>query len=505
MGIFNKVSVPKPKTSLFNLSHERKMSGKFGYLYPCFLQEVIPGDGFQVQTECFLRFAPMIAPIMHRINVDIHYFFVPNRIVWDNWDTFITGDWDGLDSSTIPQIAITNSNKDRVGKGLLSDYLGFALDQTPTYTGTLNMNYLPWRVYHQIFNDYYADLNLQNQTVFLKGDSASEFAQLRYLKRRAWEKDYFTSALPWSQRGASVNINATATQDTTPLIRRSSDGIAQANAVLGSDAGAVMYDSSGAAQVYLDQLTGITMDVDDLRYGMRLQSWYERNARAGSRLTEVLASHFGVKSDDARLQRAEYLGGGRTPVSISEVLNTSESASDPQGNMAGHGISVGNTNQFRKYFKEHGYVMGILSVIPKRTYSQGVPKHFLYEDKFDYYWPTFNHIGEQAVVDAEVYLGTGAVDLSNSVLTEFGYQQRYAHLKSRFDEIAGDFRDTHDHWHAGEIFASKPSLNDSFISCDPTAESRIFAVSSSDDYLYIQLYHNFRAIRPMPYFSDPRL
>ena len=500
---FQKVKVKAPPKSLFNLSHEVKMSGKMTYLYPILCEEYLPGDNWQVSTEVFMRIAPMIAPIMHRFNVFVHFFDVPYRQVWENWEKFITGDWDGTDTSVVPHADLTEAGKSYFQKGRLSDYFGFAIDQTETYTNTCDVNWLPFRAYVKIFNEYYADPTFQNQLTDYVGDTVSttERNLNGYIKQRAWEKDYFTSCLPWPQRGSTVSINATATQDTDPLVRQSSDGTVEPNADLGTGADGILENTSLGVDVYIDQLTGITVDVEDLRWGMRLQTWLEKNARAGSRYVEQLLAHWGVKSDDLRHQRPRYLGGGMAPVTISEVLNTSDTASADQGNMSGHGISVGRSNTFRSFFKEHGVIIGILSVMPRTAYQQGIPRQFLRQDKYDFAWPEFAHIGEQEVEDRELYIGSGATDLNPQ--TTFGYQQRYGEYKYRNDRVAGDFRDSLDHWHLGRIFAAKPSLNSSFITAND--DNRFLAVQDSSDYLYFQIYNNVKAIRPLPYYTDPRL
>jgi hypothetical protein len=260
----------------------------------------------------------------------------------------------------------------------------------------------------------------------------------------------------------------------------------------------------------LDSTTPIslssTVDINALRQAVRFQEWWEIANRAGSRYTEQILAHFGVKSSDARLQRPEYLGGGRQPVIISEVLNTTgATGADVQGTMTGHGIAVGDQNSFSQRFEEHGYIIGIMSVLPLTAYQQGVPRHFLRDDKFDFYFPNFAHLGEQVVENREIYFDatTGADDPTGT----FGYQQRYAEYKYIPSTVHGEFRSTLDHWHCGIQYTAEPSLNADFINFTSSESTdRIFANTTAADHkLWVQIYHDVKAKRPMPYFADPRL
>ena len=250
----------------------------------------------------------------------------------------------------------------------------------------------------------------------------------------------------------------------------------------------------------LSKATFTAATINELRRAFQLQKWLERNARSGSRYTEVLRAHFGVKSSDARLQRPEYLGGGRQKVSISEVLQTSEtSENSPQGEMAGHGISIGNTNRFKAFFEEHGYVMGIMSVLPRTAYQQGIPKHLQKFDRFDYYWREFAHIGEQEIKYSEIMVR----NTSQGNNATFGYAPRYAEYKYIPSTVHGDMKDTLRAWHLGRYFETVPALNASFVKADPS--TRIFNVQGNYHHLWAHIYNNVKAIRPMPVFGEPGL
>lgn len=500
--IFENIMKSRPRYSAFDLSHERKLSFNMGDLVPCYLDEVLPGDHFKVKTETMLRMAPMLAPVMHRLNVYVHYFFVPNRIIWSDWESFITGGKDGLSAPTFPTKNFSEASG-QVGtiKGSLVDHMGLP----DVNDGNLEFSQLPFRAYQQIYNDYYIDPNLGTPVDVLAGGD-----DIFDMQKRAWEKDYFTSALPFSQRGADVDIPVGFSyKDTSEVIR--DDGTAlgagshdlRATAAAGASGGnyrSIEASTEGDVRIENLEQGQVNVDIRELRRSSALQRWLELNARGGYRYVEQLLSHFGVKSPDARLQRAEYLGGGRQPVVFSEVLNTTGTATAPQGDMTGHGISVGSTNQFRKSFDEHGYVMGVLSVLPRTIYQQGVPRHFMRKDKLDYYFPEFANIGEQEIKNHELYYtGSGSDSVSDDT---FGYQQRYAEYKHACGSVHGDFKDTLNFWHMGRIFSSQPALNESFMKSDPT--NRIFAVATGDK-LWCQLYNEVHARRPMPYFSNPKL
>lgn len=513
-NIFSSSQFSKPKYSKFDLSHEKKFSLKMGKLYPVMISDVLPGDKFKVDTEIFMRMAPMLAPIMHRVNVYTHFFFVPNRLLWNDWEKFITGGPSGQDVPLAPYFLVTDTTAPFLQKGSLADFMGVPPPPPTGITAAVKISTLPFAAYQRVYNEYYRDQNIQTEYVLPKsgGDvgSGNDFQNFVKLQTRAWEKDYFTSALPWSQRGGEVTMPITAEisyADPARLIRTlggdASDGL------LSSSTGNLVDDLNSTLRVEnIDSIDNASTTINDLRKAVRLQEWLEKSARGGARYIEQIMSHFGVKSSDARLQRPEYLGGGKSPVTISEVLSTYQSANagspdvNPQGNMSGHGYAVGSNHGFNRKFEEHGYIIGIMSVLPKTAYSQGIPRHLTRFDKLEYPWPSFGQLGEQEVKNKELYMDY--VGLPSAPEAEFGYQSRYAECKFMPSTIHGDFRDSLEYWHMGRKFASQPLLNSSFITADPT--KRIFAVEDADqDELYCQIYHSISAIRPLPYFNNPTL
>lgn len=497
--MFQSISIRKPKKNKFDLSHDVKLSFNMGELIPVLTQEVIPGDSFRVRSEIMMRLSPLIAPVMHKVDVYCHYFFVPNRLVWDEWEDFITGGEDGTATPVAPYYAMSYlDTAGYISKGQLSDYLGLPPVTSPTVD--LNVSALPFRAYTTIYNEYYRDQNLISPaTVPLTSGSQTGVGPLA-LRIRAWEKDYFTSALPFAQKGDPVTIPGSAVYKDTSDVWPTA----------GVSAGQLFLNSSGRLDATvpptvsttgrIENLEDINIDINDLRRSNALQKWLEKAARGGSRYAEQMLSMFGIRSSDARLQRPEYLGGGKQHIMISEVLQTGETNTTPQGTMAGHGLSVGATNQFSKTFEEHGFVMGIVSVLPRTAYQEGIDRKWTRFDKFDYYWPDFAHLGEQEVKNKEIFYDGGAGTTPEET---FGYQARYAEYKHSQSRVAGDFRDTLNFYHMGRIFGSEPTLGLNFVNADPT--DRIFADQTSGDKLWCQIHHNFQALRPMPYYGDPRL
>lgn len=517
MSIFSKIRSKRPPKNKFNLSHERKFSFQMGKLTPILVQDVVPGDKFRVNSEIFLRMAPMLAPIMHRVNVFTHYFFVPNRLVWDEWEDFITGGREGTSEPVAPVISAGNTNlATRMGVGSLWDYMGL-----PVMNSAAPVNHyvsaLPFRAYQLIYNEYYRDQNLMEELNISKASgnitAPSQLQLLTQLRTRAWEKDYFTSALPWAQRGGDVSLpfeseinykdNSEVISSLTGNPTFNNNQLGVTSAQLGSlraNDGTLGNDGYPVRIENIEDITSGSVTINELRRSVRLQEWLEKNARGGARYVEQILSHFGVRSSDARLQRPEYLGGGKQPVQISEVLSTfQEATGNPQGNMSGHGVAVGGKNGFKRFFEEHGYVIGLMSVLPKTAYQQGIPRHFSRSDRFDYYWPEFAQIGEQEIKNKELYLDVASEENSDAT---FGYQSRYAEYKYAPSTVHGEMRDSLAFWHMGRIFNTAPALNSSFVSADPT--TRIFAVEDQE-HMYCQLYNKVDAIRPMPYFGTPTL
>lgn len=491
--IFDNVRFSRPRMSAFDLSHEKKLSLKMGNLYPMFHEEIIPGDQFSVKSEVLMRMAPMIAPIMHKVDVYVHYFFVPNRIIWNQWEEFITGGKLGDQVISLPTVNLVGDN---AAKGKLGDYFGLPVGLTQTTP----INSLPFRAYVEIWNEYYRDQNLTDPIDYTSGSWGTSTGPWADILPRAWEKDYFTSALPFTQRGPEVSAPLQDNNQNT-VIRDTSGNLHDTAESFSVDPvnGSIIRGDVSGDELNVDNSTALELQIRELRRVTRLQEFFEKAARAGSRYKEQLLAYFGVNSSDARLQRPEYLGGGRQPLVVSEVLNTSATTNEPQGNMAGHGITVGGSNTFKRVFEEHGHVVGLMSVIPRTSYQQGIHRYFTRDDRFDYYFPEFANIGEQAVHNYEIFQPTGSA-LDEGV---FGYQDRYSEYKFKSGSVHGDFRDTLDFWHMGRKFASAPVLNETFVQSDPT--DRIYAVQDGSDYLYCHVYNSVKARRPIPYFSDPRL
>lgn len=508
MKLFDSIRLKRPPKSKFDLSHEKKLTLDFAALVPIMCQEILPGDSFRVNSEILLRFAPLISPVMHRINVFTHYFFVPNRLIWNEWEKFITGGPQGTDAPLMPYFNYPQSGWDDSysAPGSLSDYLGLPTKPAGTVpTQTYQVSALPYRAYQLIFDEYYRDQTLTPAVNFDKGSGPIQIpgddVKLLTLRKRAWQKDYFTAALPFSQRGPEVNIPGTTTPLKPAAAFKNSDDT-PATGALSANASAVL---AGADPVYLDTVQEVGININDLRASARLQEWLEKNARGGARYVEQLLSHWGIMPEDARLQRPEFLSGNRQPVVISEVLSNFQFSGDaeglPQGNMAGHAISVGGTNGFKRKFTEHGYVICIMSILPTTSYSQGIPKQFSRFDKLEYAWPEFAQLGEQPIENKELYVGDFT---SAQPVGPFGYTPRYAEYKYGISTIHGNMRDSLEYWHMARKFASQPALNEAFVTADPT--KRIFAVTDPNVHnLYCNIYHNVSAIRPLPYFGTPTL
>jgi hypothetical protein len=480
-----------------------------GNLIPVLCQETLPGDSFQIGAEALVRFAPLLAPIMHRVDVTLHYFFVPNRLLWDNWEKFIT---DASASAPAHPFIIYNNSYTTYNKFL--DYFGVP---PMTAAGNININPMAFAAYQCVYNNYYRDQNLINEVDYKLQDGnnssiAGKLASLLTMRKRAWSHDYFTACLPFAQKGNAVDIPLgdvvlksnwnTISAPAKPQFRPPNVATTQAGALSQDAVGTYGIKTPAQTSIPLaydpqGTLATSSTTINDLRRAYRLQEWLEKNARGGTRYKESMLVHFGVNSSDARLNKPEYITGVKSPVVISEVLNTTGSTGgNVQGNMAGHGVSV-SQGKYGKYFcEEHGYIIGIMSIMPETAYQNGLPKQFTKLDEMDYFWPSFANLGEQAVSESEVYIDSTT---PNAV---FGYIPRYAEYKFQNSRVAGDFRTNLNFWHLGRIFTSKPLLNQSFIECDPAVLKRIFAVQTGDS-IYVQLYNKIKAIRPMPKFGTP--
>lgn len=516
MKIFDSVKVNTPKRNKFDLSHERKLSMGMGDLIPIMVQDVIPGDKFRVNSEVFMRFQPLLSPMMHRVNCYVHYFFVPNRIIWNEWEDFITGGVEGTSAPQMPSMSY-NATLGGLGSalftpGTLADYMGLPTIEAgdfPVATAAA-FSALPFRAYQTIYNEFYRDQTLNEKVDFdlESGDvDNTQAARLLTMRKRAWEKDYFTSALPFAQRGAEVLLPVSVRVDQVRV--KATDTVPVTG--IGDP---ISYDNTGQVILNPDsapiegyiQGDNASSTINDFRRAYALQRWMEKAATVGSRYVEQLKGFFGVTSSDARLQRPEYLGGGMSRVQISEVLQSVQQVDsegspigEALGTMGGHAFAAGNMNGFQRYFEEHGYVIGIMSVIPKTAYQQGLPRHFQKFDKYDFFWPELAHIGEQSIYDWELYYQGQA----NGPIP-FGYQSRYAEYKYQPSTVHGAFKDTLAYWHMGRIFDAPPDLNGDFVTSDPT--DRIFAVpQTANQNLLVQVYHKVDALRPMPYFGTPAL
>lgn len=513
--IFNSIQLPNVDSNYFDLTHDVKLSTQMGRLTPVMCMEVLPGDKVNLQAEMIVRMAPMVAPVMHKLDAFVHYFFVPNRLLWDNWETFITGDNEQGPAGPQPAPAFPylrlNSGGGHAAPGTLANYLGVP---EPASSSGHHISILPFVAYQKIYNDWYRDENLIQEFDLTIADGNNgnlgvnpTFSDLRY---RAWEHDYFTSALPWAQKGQAVTIPTTFDDAIVKFNDGNPGGPGAdfANTSLGSpfpishtDSGTSNNPVVQPAMLYAE-MGSVTQNttINDLRKAIALQEFLERNARGGTRYVEHLKAHFNVNSSDARLQQAEYITGTKAPIIISEILNTSGADIGtnplPQGNMAGHGISYTSGRAGGYYAEEHGYILGILSILPRTAYQQGLPKHFSKFDRLDYAYPEFAHLGEQEVLMKELYIDATDPD------SVFGYLPRYAEYKDMPSRVAGQFQTTLDYWHLGRIFATDPALNEDFITCKP--EDRIFAdTNPADDKFYVHMVNHVGAVRKLPKFGTP--
>jgi hypothetical protein len=493
------------KRSKFSLSNYKLFSCDMGELVPCGLVEVLPGDTIQQATSALVRAAPLLAPVMHPVHVGIRHFFVPHRLIWEDFEKFITGGPDGMDTSAFPTLNLTwSAGTPPTGSGVvggLADYLG-----CPTGVNNLEVSALPFRGYALIWNEYFRDQDLQTPLTIdvTSGPDTTTNTALQYVN---WEKDYFTSSRPWEQKGPSITLplgsqapvkgigfGTPATMQAGSSFREApasgSGSTVFANAAITSGQGiAVRASSANTASnrpdVYAD-LTGVSaITVNALREAMALQRFEEARARFGSRYTEYLM-YLGVRSSDARLQRPEYLGGGKQTLQFSEVLQTAE-GNDPVGELRGHGIAAMRSNRYRRFFEEHGYVFSFMHVRPKTVYAQGIARTWNRRTREDFWQMELQHIGQQEVLNKEVYAQHASPD------GVFGFQDRYDEYRRQENTIAGEFRTTElNYWHFARQFGSSPALNSDFVKCVPVETP--FASQISDT-LYVMAHHSIQARR----------
>lgn len=499
-----KADIPR---STFDRSHGHKTTFDAGYLIPFLVDEALPGDTFSVNLTGFARLATPIYPIMDNMFMDTHYFSVPIRLVWDNWQKFNGEQTDPGDSTdyVVPQMvspAVTGYTANS-----LSDYFGI-----PTEVAALTHSSLWHRAYNLIYNEWYRDQNLQDSVVVDRDDGPDDPADY-VLLRRGKRHDYFTSSLPWPQKGDAVNIPlggaapiataATAAGSTVSILNGTGAvrDLISDNAFNLQIAGSPIPGTGSALYADLSSATAAT--INSLRQAFQIQKIFERDARGGTRYTEIIKSHFGVTSPDARLQRPEYLGGGSSPVIVSPIPQTSSTdATSPQGSLAAMGTALLKNHSFTTSFTEHCLVIGIVSVRADLTYQQGLNRMWSRRTRFDFYWPALSHIGEQAVLQKEIY----ADGTSNDELV-FGYQERYAEYRYKPSMVTGEFRSNFaqslDAWHLAQDFSAAPVLGPTFIVEDPPVD-RVIAVPSEPHFLF-DSYIRMRCARPMPVYGVPGL
>lgn len=568
--LFTSVKTPRVPLNRFDLSFDRIGTFKMGKLYPIICKEMLPGDRFRVRTDSLVRTMPLSSPAFGRLRMYIHYFFVPNRLVWDNWEDFITGGESGEDTHVPPYVQWSDlvggdfqarSKSDSTGNWTYTPEDGlvaaFGLPAQPYAGGNVveagvangiststPVSALPFRGYRLIWNEYYRDQNVDDELPIATdkdgkylidgiGDAAFKESIFGDLLSRRWLKDYFTSALPTPQRGPDVQLPIVGEGGTIQadgplklLIQNKGTGSTTTpssvfapdlNVGLGNTTG-IGISSSVNDQfpvekdhtdlMYASGLTTaggsvVAATINDLRRAIALQRFYEISARAGSRYIETIMGHFHVRSSDARLQRPEYLGGGVTNIDIGEVLQTSATdEASPQGNMAGRGFGIGRSNQCTYRAEEHGYLFGIMSIIPEPYYYQGIDKEWTRQSRVDYYWPSFAHLGEQEIDKSELSVGTsdGETDTYGKL---FGYAPRYAEYKFSKNIITGLLRGSLANW----TFARKisdPNLNAAFLEV-PQVNNPFAVQDEETDKFIIWFSNDIRALRPMPFFGTPSI
>lgn len=533
-NVFNSVRVRKPKRNVFDLSCVNKLTCEAGELIPIYWEEMLPSDEFKVATANRIRLAPQALPVMHNVDVSMYWFFVPMRILWPNFEEFITGGKDGTSQPSFPFIELASVAPTAAGS--LLEYLG-----VPSFSSahSISSNYsaMPVAAYIKIYNDYFRDENLQEELVAecVDGNNNSVginiLAQLGnstapYQRRQwgcylsSWKKDYFTSALPWTQRGNPVRIpllgNAPINYGSkldagNPLMtgaKNPSYVVAESSAGGSAPSGKVAVSSSSTSNVNiygleadLSQATSAT--INDLRRAFRLQEFLERNAVGGSRLTEIIRAHFGVRSPDARLQRAEFVGGSVNPVMFEAVYqNSATQENSPLGDFAGRAMSVGGQKPIKFYAKEHGIFMGIMVIRPRPEYQNITPRRLLHglNDKFDFFWPDLAHIGEQPILNRELYTSGSSVD--NQV---FGYTPRYNEYRFHASETHGEMKTALKQFHMNRIFDSTPKLNQQFMNCNPRTDMFVVQDSNISDHYWCEILIGNRAKRPIPKFGTPMI
>lgn len=518
-----KADIPRSK---FDCQSTHKTTFDAGYLVPVYVDEVLPGDTFNLNMTAFARMATPLYPVMDNLHLESFFFFVPNRLIWNNWQKFMGEQNNPGDSISyvVPQ-QVSPANGYAIGS--LQDYMGLPTVGQVTATKTVSHCAFWPRAYNLIYNEWFRDENLQNSVVVDKGDGPDTVANYTLL-RRGKRKDYFTSALPWPQKGAAVAlplgttapVNLSSTNFNKQLVKKASDhtlfgGSGNPNMaatlsngwlnVSGYDNAII--DPNGT--LYADLSTATAATINQLRQSFQIQKLLERDARGGTRYTEIIRSHFGVISPDARLQRPEYLGGGSTDININPIAQTSGTSATgtttPLGTLAAMGTTLAHNHGFTQSFVEHGVIIGLVSIRADLTYQQGLQKMWSRSTRYDFYFPAFSHLGEQAVLNQEIYVTGDTTDTS-----VFGYQERWAEYRFYPSRISSLFRSTAtgtiDAWHLAQKFTSTPTLNDTFIVDNPPISRALAVGSSANGQQFIfDSFFNVKKARPMPMYSVPGL